>query len=276
MSATDDLLQDHVFIRRLQAVIEKCYTLLYENKDVPFGDLIKIADMIEQFVDNLHHGKEENSYFPETESIDREEIRKFVIEHEFGRRIASEREQHGWIPGPVSVSPKCPLGEEEIKRLYRSNSQLTDEDIALLSSPLPSLDHLPSAKDFIDYFDQFKSLDKKIPEESKQYWDRDAVSVVALERLKHHLADAIEGVEASVRVAPPIVRVFHGGRRDDVAHSRRLAAELRRRGTRARRGRVPSAHRSRVRRARPAQGDDPGCTGQRSQSRDRGATRLHQ
>jgi hemerythrin-like domain-containing protein len=90
MSATDDLLQDHVFIRRLQAVIEKCYTLLYENKDVPFGDLVKIADMIEQFVDNLHHGKEEKSYFPETESIDQysEEIRKFVIEHEFGRRIA--------------------------------------------------------------------------------------------------------------------------------------------------------------------------------------------
>jgi hemerythrin-like domain-containing protein len=88
MSATDDLLQDHVFIRRLQAVIEKCYTLLYENKDVPFGDLVKIAEMIEQFVDSLHHGKEENSYFPETESVDSEEIRKFVIEHEFGRRIA--------------------------------------------------------------------------------------------------------------------------------------------------------------------------------------------
>ena len=90
MSATDDLLQDHIFIRRLQAVIEKCYTLLYEDRDVPFGDLVKIADMIEQFVDNFHHGKEESSYFPETEGIDRysEEIRKFVIEHEFGRRIA--------------------------------------------------------------------------------------------------------------------------------------------------------------------------------------------
>jgi hemerythrin-like domain-containing protein len=96
MSATDDLLQDHVFIRRLQAVIEKCYTLLYEDKDVPLGDLIKIADMIEQFVDNFHHGKEEGSYFPETESIDRycEEIRKFVIEHEFARRIAERIRLH--------------------------------------------------------------------------------------------------------------------------------------------------------------------------------------
>jgi hemerythrin-like domain-containing protein len=97
MSATDDLLQDHVIIRRLQAIIEKCYTLLYENKDVPFGDLVKIADIIEQFVDQFHHGKEENSYFPETESKDHyysEEVRKFVLEHEFGRRIAKRVRMH--------------------------------------------------------------------------------------------------------------------------------------------------------------------------------------
>ncbi|MEW6604223.1 MAG: hemerythrin domain-containing protein [Thermoproteota archaeon] len=96
MSATNELLQDHVFIRRLQAVIEKCYVLLYEGKDVPFGDLVKIADMIEQFVDNFHHGKEEKSYFPETEGRDHysEEIRKFVIEHEFGRRIAKRVRSH--------------------------------------------------------------------------------------------------------------------------------------------------------------------------------------
>lgn len=91
MSATDELLQDHVLIRRLQAVIERCYTLLYEGKDIPFGDLVKIADIIEQFVDQLHHAKEERGYFPGTEGRDgySEEIRKFVIEHEFGRRIAS-------------------------------------------------------------------------------------------------------------------------------------------------------------------------------------------
>lgn len=96
MSATEELLQDHVFIRRLQLVIEKCYTLLYEGKDVPFGDLVKIADMIEQFVDNFHHGKEEKSYFPETEGRNNysDEIRKFVIEHELGRRIANRVRIH--------------------------------------------------------------------------------------------------------------------------------------------------------------------------------------
>ena len=46
--------------------------------------------MIEEFVDHFHHGKEEKAYFPET--IEKgefsEDIRKFLIEHEFGRRIA--------------------------------------------------------------------------------------------------------------------------------------------------------------------------------------------
>ena len=90
MSATEDLLQDHIFIRRLQVVIEKCYAQLHEGKEIPSGDLVKIADIIEQFVDQFHHGKEENSYFPKAESKGSysEEIRKFVIEHEFGRRIA--------------------------------------------------------------------------------------------------------------------------------------------------------------------------------------------
>jgi hemerythrin-like domain-containing protein len=92
MSATDELLQDHVFIRRLQSVIERCYTLLYQGnrQAIPLGDLVKIADILDQFVDQLHHGKEEKGYFPETEARDSysEEIRKFVIEHEFGRRIA--------------------------------------------------------------------------------------------------------------------------------------------------------------------------------------------
>lgn len=96
MSATDELLQDHVTIRRLQAVIERCYTLLYGGKDVPFGDLVKISDVIEQFVDQLHHGKEEKGYFPGTENRDHysEEIRKFVIEHEFGRRISKRIRIH--------------------------------------------------------------------------------------------------------------------------------------------------------------------------------------
>jgi hemerythrin-like domain-containing protein len=89
MSATEDFLQDHIFIRRLQVVIEKCYTQLHEGKEIPLRSCQNCRHH-RQLVDQFHHGKEENSYFPKIESKGSysEEIRKFRIEHEFGRRIA--------------------------------------------------------------------------------------------------------------------------------------------------------------------------------------------
>jgi very-short-patch-repair endonuclease len=118
-----------------------------------------------------------------------------LLPAELARRVAREQEQHGWIPGPVSEAEKCLLTEEDVKKLYRVNAELTDDDNALLASPLPTLDQLPSPKDFIAYFDQVKTLDKKIPEAMKDYWEPRSVNLVALERLKHHLADAVEGME---------------------------------------------------------------------------------
>jgi hemerythrin-like domain-containing protein len=46
---------------------------------------------MEEFVDGFHHGKEEKAYFPVTKEKNgfSEDIRKFLIEHELGRRIAS-------------------------------------------------------------------------------------------------------------------------------------------------------------------------------------------
>ncbi len=64
--------------------------MLYSNRYVPIEDIEIISVVIEEFVDHFHHGKEEKAYFPETKDKNgfAEDIRKFLIEHEFGRRIA--------------------------------------------------------------------------------------------------------------------------------------------------------------------------------------------
>jgi hemerythrin-like domain-containing protein len=64
---------------------------LYSNKEVPLEHIEIISVIIEEFVDEFHHGKEEQAYFPETKEKDdyAEDIRKFLIEHELGRRIAN-------------------------------------------------------------------------------------------------------------------------------------------------------------------------------------------
>ncbi len=90
MNATKDLKQDHLIVRRLGEITQRCSEKLYANENIPFEDLQIISVVIEEFVDRVHHGKEEQAYFPETKDKNSfsEDIRKFLIEHELGRRIA--------------------------------------------------------------------------------------------------------------------------------------------------------------------------------------------
>ena len=65
--------------------------------------------MIEEFVDRFHYGKEEQAYFIEIKHKNgfSEDIRKFLIEHELGRRIAALllRELKAWMEGITSREP---------------------------------------------------------------------------------------------------------------------------------------------------------------------------
>ena len=92
LSASDILRKDHEQIKRLEKIINKCYHELYDNKEIPFGDIEIITTIIEEFLDSIHYSREENSYFPCVASYDslNKEIRTFLIEHEFGRRIANK------------------------------------------------------------------------------------------------------------------------------------------------------------------------------------------
>jgi hemerythrin-like domain-containing protein len=109
LNATNDLKNDHVTVRRLGTIVQKCSDKLYNNVDVPLEDIEIISVIIEEFVDRFHHGKEEQAYFPETKSKDNfsEDIRKFLIEHELGRRIARMLRQHlnSWKKGSDSREP---------------------------------------------------------------------------------------------------------------------------------------------------------------------------
>jgi hemerythrin-like domain-containing protein len=91
MNGTEILRNDHRQIRRLEKIIVKCYTKLYEDQDIPFSDIEKMIIIMSEFLDAIHYAREEDQYFPCVASYDslKQEIRVFMIEHEFGRRIAS-------------------------------------------------------------------------------------------------------------------------------------------------------------------------------------------
>ena len=90
-SSTADLKHDHLTIKRVGAIAQRCSDKLYADDDIPIEDIEILSVVIEEFIDAFHHGKEEKAYFPVTKSKDgySEDIRKFLIEHELGRRIAN-------------------------------------------------------------------------------------------------------------------------------------------------------------------------------------------
>jgi hemerythrin-like domain-containing protein len=90
-SSTESLMQEHLIVRRIGNIAQKCSDRLYANEDIPIEDIQIVSVVIEEFIDAFHHGKEEKAYFPITRGKDgfSEDIRKFLIEHELGRRIAN-------------------------------------------------------------------------------------------------------------------------------------------------------------------------------------------
>lgn len=109
LNATYNLKQDHTTIRRVRDIAQRCSDKLYANENIPIEDIEIISVIIEEFVDRFHHGKEEKAYFPQTKNKDgfAEDIRKFLIEHELGRRIAIMllRETKAWRSGIDSREP---------------------------------------------------------------------------------------------------------------------------------------------------------------------------
>ena len=89
--ATSDLKNDHLFVRRFGEVIQRCSDKIYadEDSDILLEDLEIASVVMGELIDTFHHGKEEEAYFPSTQNKDSfsEDIRKFLIEHELGRRI---------------------------------------------------------------------------------------------------------------------------------------------------------------------------------------------
>lgn len=158
MSGTETLRNDHKQIRRLEKITVKCYTKLNEGNDIPFPDLQIMVSIMAEFLDAIHYAREEDQYFPCVASYDslKEEIRVFMIEHEFGRRIALNISKHlqQWKSGEDQREP--------IARFLKAYAVYLD-------------DHLTKEDKFFDAAeDQVLSLD----EEKMMYEEFRAVTAV--------------------------------------------------------------------------------------------------
>ena len=143
--STQDLKQDHVTVRRIRDIARRCSDRLYEGTSVSLEDIDVISVVIEEFVDAFHHGKEEKAYFPSTEIKNdayAEDVRKFKIEHEFGRRVAQMMRRHlkEWKSGVD--------GREPVARFLKTYA-------------IYVTDHTGKEDRFFDMIEEMKSLSDK-------------------------------------------------------------------------------------------------------------------
>jgi len=168
LSATETLRNDHKQIKRLEKVISKCYQALYDGKDIPFSDIEKITIIISEFLDSIHYSREENSYFPCVVSYDslKKEIKTFLIEHEFGRRVARQISKHlqRWKKGEDAREP--------VARFLRTYSIYLIDHISKEENFFDQVEQtVLSKEEEQEMYDQFKSvmsITKKMDEMIKE------------------------------------------------------------------------------------------------------------
>jgi hemerythrin-like domain-containing protein len=122
--ATSDLKKDHLFVRRFEEVIQKCSDKIYadEDSDILLEDLEIVSVVMEELIDTFHHGKEEKAYFPSTQNKNNfsEVVRKFLIEHELGRRISRMFKRELLIWRKCIIEGKQVGSKEPIARFLKS------------------------------------------------------------------------------------------------------------------------------------------------------------
>jgi hemerythrin-like domain-containing protein len=161
LNATHDLKQDHALILRVRDITQICSDRLYANENIPIEDIEIISVIIEEFVDRFHHGKEEQAYFPETKDKNgfSEDVRKFLIEHELGRRIAVmlRRELIVWKQYKHNKEVKK-TGDQE-----KNEDQIIREPVArfLKSYAVFITEHIGKEDKFFDLIDEKGSISTK-------------------------------------------------------------------------------------------------------------------
>ena len=109
MKATDILRKDHEHVRRLEKIVSKASQSVYDEVDIPILHLEKITLIISEFLEAIHYSREENSYFPcaGVNGNFAEEVRKFMIEHQFGKNVAYQISRHlnRWKAGEDAREP---------------------------------------------------------------------------------------------------------------------------------------------------------------------------
>src|SRR5574337_1489909 len=94
--STESLRRDHALIEKVLKAMWATIPMLQGGKTIPEPIISQVIDFTKNFTDVCHHGKEENSLFPELEKKgmpkDTGPIAVMLMEHEVTRKIGTRME----------------------------------------------------------------------------------------------------------------------------------------------------------------------------------------
>src|SRR5258708_635299 len=113
---------------------------------------------------------------------------------EAARKVAREKEPHGWIPGSVAAGVGMPLGEGELADLYRTNVSVSRDDENELSGRLPELADLPRPEEFDETLREKKRLSARDLDFRSDLWPQHpaAATPEQLESITDQMMHAVD------------------------------------------------------------------------------------
>jgi len=103
---------------------------------------------------------------------------------EVAKRVKSDAERDGWIPGPLKPGVLCPLTESDVRKLYATHAVLTLSDERQLAVQQPSLAHLVSPADFRLLANERARTDSRAKLHRREFWAESATSTCGAKQLQ--------------------------------------------------------------------------------------------
>ena len=168
----------------------------------------------------LQHSKELSHKLREALENEYREIavgEKHFSPSDAARFVASQCEQHGWIPGPVKLGADITLTQQELMRFYALGTLYTTEEEQDARYPLPELAELPSERQFQIMVSEYRHLLDCDLTAGADRWQLEGSGSEAIEALASFLATEFSDDLRHQSWRPyAIVAGMHGGTEQEV------------------------------------------------------------
>lgn len=157
MTPTEQLKEEHEGIGLMLTILEKICAKMEAKEKVDQGHLEEIADFFKIFVDQCHHGKEEELLFPAIIPMERKFISILLGEHSQGRSYLRAMGQGLTRMKKFDGSAPTEYAANAQKYIALMTQHIQKENDVLF----PMLDKLLSNKKQGDLVDGFEDLERK-------------------------------------------------------------------------------------------------------------------